>query len=294
MLPADWLRPFEGRFGREVPLAPFTTWRIGGPAELLLEPESVEDLVEMARALWRSGVPCRLLGGGSNLLVSDRGVRGAVLTLRKLRSVTRDGNVLVVESGAHLHWVVRHAARAGLSGAEPLAGIPGCVGGAVFGNAGGRYGDIGRLVESVDLLEPDGTLSRVHPGPRFFRYRNSAVGDRIVVRVRLAFLPADPAGVQARTRAIERERRGTQPGWIGNAGCVFKNPEGDSAGRLIDSAECKGLREGGIEVSRVHANFFENAGDGSADSVRRLVDRVRERVRRLHGSELEMEVRAWA
>ena len=124
MLPADWLRPFEGRFRREAPLAPWTTWRIGGPAELLLEPESIDDLAEMTRALWRSGVPVRLLGGGSNLLISDRGVRGAVLSLRKLRAVTREGNGLVVEAGAHLHWVVRHAARAGLSGAEPLAGIP--------------------------------------------------------------------------------------------------------------------------------------------------------------------------
>ena len=294
MLPADWLRPFEGRVRREVPLAPFTTWRLGGPAELLLEPETVDDLVDMTRALWRSGVPCRLLGGGSNLLVSDRGVRGAVLTLRRLRTVTREQDSLMVEAGAHLHWVVRHAARAGLSGVEPLAGIPGCVGGAVFGNAGGRYGDIGRIVDSLDLLEPDGTLTRVQPGPRFFRYRQSSVGNRIVVRARLALMPADPASVLARTRAIERERRGTQPGWIGNAGCVFKNPEGDSAGRLIDSADCKGLREGGIEVSRVHANFFENGGEGSADAVRRLVDRVRDRVRRLHGFELEMEVRAWA
>lgn len=294
MLPADWLRPFEGRFGREVPLAPFTTWRLGGPAELLLEPESVDELVAMVRALWRSGVPCRLLGGGSNLLVSDRGVRGAVLSLRRMRAVVREGTCVRVEAGAHLHWLVRYAAREGLSGAEPLAGIPGCLGGAIFGNAGGRYGDIGRLVESLDLLEPDGTLSRVRPGPGFFRYRKSSVGERIVVSAELALLSGDPASVHARTRSIERERRGSQPGWIGNAGCVFKNPDGDSAGRLIDSADCKGLREGGIEVSRIHANFFENGGLGSTDGVRRLVEVVRERVRHLHGAELEMEVRAWA
>ena len=294
MLPASWLKPFEGCYAREVPLSRWTTWRIGGPAELLLQPTSVAGLASMVSELWRAGVPWRLIGGGSNLLVADRGVRGAVISLRHLRRVQRAGPRVVAEAGAQLHGLVRFAERQGLTGAEPLAGIPGHVGGAVFGNAGGRYGAIASLVRSLDLVEPDGTLVSVAPGHDFFAYRRSRVGDRIVVRVHLELEPSETRAVRGRGSAIRQERADTQPGWIGNAGCVFKNPARDSAGRLIDAAGCKGLREGGVEVSRIHANFFENHGRAQEADVLRLVDRVRERVRAVHGVELDMEVRRWS
>jgi len=200
---------------------------------------------------------------------------------------------LVAEAGAPLHWVVHYAVSAGLSGAEQLAGIPGRVGGAVFGNSGGKYGDIGSLVRALDVLEPDGHMHRITPGPDFFRYRGSKVGDRIVVRAILGLESADPNVVRARNKQVIRERRSAQPGWTGNAGCVFRNPEQASAGRLIDSAGCKGLRCGGVFVSDRHANFFENDGSGCADDVYRLVDRVRARVADVHGAELHMEVRRW-
>jgi len=248
----------------------------------------------MVRELWRAGVPWRLIGGGSNLLVADRGVRGAVISLRRLRRVERRGPRVVAEAGAQLHGLVRFAERQGLSGAEPLAGIPGHLGGAVFGNAGGRHGAIAPLVRVLELVEPDGTLVTVAPGPDFFAYRRSRVGERIVVRVHLELTRSEPDAVQERGTAIRRERAGTQPGWIGNAGCVFKNPAGASAGRLIDASGCKGLREGGVEVSRIHANFFENLGRAREADVLRLVDRVRDRVRADHGVELDMEVRRWS
>jgi UDP-N-acetylmuramate dehydrogenase len=294
MLPAAWLRRFRGGLGSEVPLGPRTTWGIGGPAEVLLEPASVEQLHDAIDQLRAIGMPWRLLGGGSNLLVSDGGVRGAVLSLRRIDSVRRDGETILADAGAHLHEVVRFAAEQGLSGAEKLAGIPGTVGGALFGNAGGRHGDIGSITTRIEMIDGEGRPISMAPPPGFFRYRASDVGSRIVLRAALALVPAEPDLVRDRSLSIIHERRRTQPGWRGNAGCVFKNPPGQSAGRLIDLAGCKGMREGGIAVSATHANFFENAGDGRCDDVDRLIDRVRDRVRQAHGIDLEEEVRRWA
>jgi len=294
MLPAAWLRRFRGAASTEERLGPRTTWRIGGPAELFLAPETAEELVSAIAALRAEGMPWRVLGGGSNLLVSDRGVRGAVLCLARMASVRREGETIVADAGAELHRVVRYAAAEGLCGAENLAGIPGTVGGAIFGNAGGRHGDIGAITTRLDLLDAEGRVETIEPPPGFFRYRRSSVGGRIVLRAVLKLVPADPAAVTERSRSIILERRRTQPGWVGNAGCVFKNPPGHSAGRLIDLAGCKGMREGGVEVSRVHANFFENVAQGSSDDVERLIDRVRETVLRREGIELEEEVRRWS
>jgi UDP-N-acetylmuramate dehydrogenase len=293
MLPVSWRRRFEDRAADERPLAPLTTFRIGGPAELYLEPRNVEELAEVVALLRRSGIPYRVLGGGSNLLVADKGVRGAVVSLSRLSTVKRGEGLLEVDAGARLLEVVRIAATAGLSGFENLAGIPGRVGGAVFGNAGSRYGAIGDLVVSLDLMDASGELRHVVPGPSFFRYRGSNVGDRIVVRALLAGGESDPRLLRARVRELVHERKKSQPGWVGNAGCVFKNPKGDAAGRLIDAAGCKGLRSGSVFVSNRHANFFENGGQGTASDVLRLVDLVRDRVRRSHGVDLEMEVRRW-
>jgi UDP-N-acetylmuramate dehydrogenase len=293
MLPAGWRRRFEERASGERLLAPLTTWRIGGPAEFYLEPQNVEELAETVALLRKSGIPCRILGGGSNLLIADKGVRGAVVSLSRLCTVRRGEGLLEVEAGARLLEVVRIAATSGLSGFENLAGIPGRVGGAVFGNAGSRFGAIGDLVVSLDLMEPDGELRHVVPGPGFFRYRSSDVGERIVVRALLAGGDADPRLLRARVRDLVKERRASQPGWVGNAGCVFKNPKGAAAGRLIDAAGCKGLRSGDAFVSSRHANFFENGGKAAASDILRLVDLVRDRVRKAFGVDLEMEVRRW-
>jgi len=293
MLPDDWRRRFSGGWEPERPLARRTTWRIGGPADLLLEPATAEELAGTVERLWRIGIPYRVLGGGSNLLVADRGVRGVVLSLDRLDRVEHGDDWLLAEAGASLHAVVTYAARHGLGGIEALTGIPGRVGGAVFGNAGSRLGAIGDAVLALDLMEPDGSLVHVVPEPGFFRYRSSDVKGHVVVRAYLETRRGDAARLRARVLELLRERRRSQPGWVGNAGCVFKNPPGDGAGRLIDAAGCKGARVGGIAVSRKHANFFENVGGGTEADVLRLVDAVRERVRKAHGVELEMEVRRW-
>jgi UDP-N-acetylmuramate dehydrogenase len=226
-------------------------------------------------------------------LIADRGVKGAVLSLDRMAAVALRPGEIEAEAGAHLHRVVQVAAYGGLAGLEALVGIPGRVGGAVFGNAGSRYGSIGDRVRWLDLLEADGTLTRVVPDAAFFSYRRSRVGDRIVVRACLGGEPEAPPLLRARVRELLAERRRSQPGWVGNAGCVFKNPAGQSAGRLIDTAACKGMRAGDVVVSERHANFFENGGEGTECDVRRLVELVCDRVRRTHGVELEMEVRQW-
>jgi len=294
MLPVDWRKRSDGPARAEHPLAPLTTWRIGGDAELFVEPRSRDELAAVVADLWQNGQPWRMLGGGSNLLISDRGVPDAVLSLAELYAIQIDGHRLTAEAGAPLHRVVLCAAAEGLTGAEPLAGIPGTIGGAVFGNAGGRHGDIGSLITELELLRPDGTREIVTPDRDFFRYRRSAIGDRIVVAATLQLMPSEAGRVRERTQEIIMQRRTAQPGWVGNAGCVFKNPEGDSAGRLIEASGCKDARVGGIVVSPIHANFFENPdGDGTADDVLRLVDRVRARVAAVHGIDLEWEVRRW-
>jgi UDP-N-acetylmuramate dehydrogenase len=189
--------------------------------------------------------------------------------------------------------VVTFAANRGLKGLESLVGIPGRVGGAVFGNSGSKYGAIGDVVKALDLIEPDGTPMRVVPNEFFFRYRGSNVGNSVVVRAHLVVGAGEPRVLRTRIRELIAERRRSQPGWIGNAGCVFRNPKGGSAGRLIDEAGGKQLRAGKISVSGIHANFFLNEGGGTEGEVQRLVHRVRERVRQVHGIELEWEVRRW-
>ncbi|MHC4953502.1 MAG: UDP-N-acetylmuramate dehydrogenase [Planctomycetota bacterium] len=294
MLPANWRTRSDGFACADEPLAPHTTWRIGGRAELYVEPRSRAELAAVLGALWKSGQRWRMIGGGSNLLIADGGVRDVVISLRRLRDIRVEGTRLHAEAGANLHAVVRRAARAGLAGTEPLAGIPGQLGGAVFGNAGGKDGAIGPLVAALELVAPDGTTSELIPGPGFFRYRKSLIGDRIVVAATLQLMPSDVRTVTDRMRRLMRARKASQPGWLGNAGCVFRNPEGDNAGRLVDSAGCKGLREGGIVVSPIHANFFENPDtSGTSEDVLRLVERVRARVAAVHGIDLEWEVRRW-
>ena len=294
MLPADWLRRFRGFHATERPLAPLTTWGLGGPAQLYLEPADADELAETLSLLRRLGLPYRILGGGSNLLISDRGVRGAVVSLARLTHIRVDADgTLSVEAGARLHKVVTFAARRGLSGLESLVGIPGCLGGAIFGNSGSKYGAIGDVVKALDLIDPDGTRRRIVPNEFFFRYRGSNVSNGVVVRAHLAVGAGETRLLRARIRELIAERRRSQPGWIGNAGCVFRNPEGASAGRLIDDVGGKELRVGKISVSRIHANFFVNEGGGTEGEVQRLVHRVRERVRQVHGIDLEWEVRRW-
>lgn len=276
------------------PLASGTTFRIGGPARWLVEPESPDQAADTLRAARECDIPVRLLGGGSNLLVRDEGVDGAVVRLNRLASVTWDrDHSVTVEGGASLPRLVKEATRRGLSGLEGLTGVPGSVAGALVMNAGGRHGEIGPAVQWVDVLDPDGTPRRLTREEAGFRYRDSDLRGRIVLGARLALSAVDPEALSARYDEIMRDKKETQPLGRPNAGCIFKNPPGEKAGRLIDACGLKGAREGAAHVSRKHANFIVNEGRAAASDVLALIDRIRAAVSARNGIVLELEILVW-
>ena len=266
----------------EEPLWPHTTMKIGGPAEYFVEPRSLDELISVVEA----GVPFRVLGSGANLLVRDAGVRGVVLRLNRMNR--RLGSY--VEAGVNLPTLVKQTVAEGLGGLEGLAGVPASLGGAIAMNAGGRHGEIGAVVLSVDVLE-DGIVRRLAREEVGFRYRGTDLGNRIVVGAELALRP-DPDAA-AKYDEILSAKKATQPLGCHNSGCMFRNPPGAHAGRMIDHAGLKGKRIGGAHVSRRHANFMVNDGGATADDVLRLADHVRKSVRRMFGVELEVEIVVW-
>jgi UDP-N-acetylmuramate dehydrogenase len=287
---------FRGALHRDCPLAPYTTWRIGGPAELLATPADREDLVLAVGWAAEHGVDWRVLGNGSNVLVADSGVGGLVIRLRKaLDAVRIEGRQLDAGAGAMFPLVANQAAAAGLAGIEFGAGIPGTIGGAIVMNAGWHEHEIGNFVEAVEHLDVSGNVRRLERAACAFRYRGSRFrGARgIVLSARLRLDPGDPAEIRARLEHYTESRKQNQPTELPSCGSVFLKPPGDFAGRLIDEAGLKGLRVGGVEVSSKHANFFVNVGDASCADVLALVSRVESEVLRRFGVRLEREFELW-
>ncbi len=278
-----------------IPLARFTTARIGGPADALVIVEDIQALADVVWGAWADGTPVTLLGGGSNVLIADRGVRGLVV-LNRARTVRfeTDGRVWAA-SGVLLPTLARLCAERGWSGLEWAIGVPGTVGGAVVGNAGAHGGDIASCLESVELLLPE-------EGPVTWRAEQLALGYRtsrlktwprtprpVVLAARFALRPGDPEALLERMAAFNAYRRRTQPGGA-SIGSMFRNPPGDYAGRLIEAAGLKGARRGGIVISTLHANFFINEGGGTAADVRALMAEVQRRVWEQFGVLLEPEI----
>lgn len=278
------------------PLGPHTTMGLGGPAPCFLEPQTLPSLSALVRELTAAALPFRVLGAGSNLLVDDAGVASAVITTGALTAdPVRRGDTVRAEAGVLLPRLVRGMAAEGLGGFEFLEGIPGSVGGAVFMNAGAGGRWIGDVVAEVEILSPQGALTRRAPAAGDFGYRRSFVSDAglIVAAATLTGRPDDPATIQERIRDSRAYRVSTQPLAERSSGCVFRNPPGDSAGALLDRLQLKGTQVGGAVVSERHANFIVNRG-GSGEDVLRLVDLVRERVRAATGVDLELEVVVWS
>ena len=276
------------------PLSRYTSFKLGGTADWFVVPSTVAGLCQVLRIAWEEGCPVTVMGGGSNLLVADEGVRGIVIRMsRRLGHVSWKGSRVEAQAGASLPALAKQAAQRRLSGLEFAAGIPGTVGGAIVMNAGAHDGNMGRLVRQVQAVSRWGELHTFSPAECRFRYRGSRFldeNDWIVVSAELELEPGDPALIEAKMRGYLEARRRSQPLDTRNAGSVFKNPPGDYAGRLIDQAGCKGWREGGPEVSRVHANFIVNRGEASAADVWRLIQRVRRRVKECFGVDLELEI----
>jgi UDP-N-acetylmuramate dehydrogenase len=267
----------------EVRLAPFTTLKVGGPAEYFVEPRTQDELSKVLKAARECEVPVRLLGSGANLLVRDGGVRGAVIKLTHF--TRREG--LHVQAGYNLARLVKDTAAEGLAGLECLAGVPATVGGAVRMNAGGRHGETAGAVLYVDVMTPEGEIRRLQKREIGFRYRGNDLGANLVIAAGFELRP--DGGVRERFDAILGDKKKGQPLGSHNAGCMFKNPAGGSAGRIIDECGLKGERVGGAHVSCKHANFIVNDGSATASDVLRLVEVIRARV----PLPLELEVLVW-
>jgi UDP-N-acetylmuramate dehydrogenase len=278
------------------PLARHTTMGLGGPADLLAFPSTAAQLIRTLDLAGEADLPVRVLGAGSNLLVDDAGVRGLVLATAALDRV-RFGEHGEVEAGAGVHFptLVRQTAARGLRGLEAGVGIPGSLGGILTMNAGAYQFSIGPLVSEVEAVSREKESVLLHGHEIDFRYRASSFGsNRIVARVVLALAEDDPDAIKRDMNERMRFRKETQPVGVKSAGCIFKNPEGDSAGRLIDRAGLKGLAAGGARVSEVHANFIVHEGRASTADVLSLIEQVRDRVLRETGILLETEVMTWS
>jgi UDP-N-acetylmuramate dehydrogenase len=288
---------FKGAIRQDVPMADFTTFRIGGPADLLLLPKGMEDLTALARIVADTGLGLLVLGRGSNVLVSDRGLRGAVAVLSKgLGRIKLKGKHEVnVEAGCDLDRLVNYCIDEGLGGLESLSGIPGSLGGAVRMNAGALGTSIGEWVEDISVLrlEKREVLSREIAARMLgFRYRDTDIEDNeIIYKVKLKLYEEDRGKLRERRAEALDWRRREQPLGMPSAGSVFRNPEGVSAGELIERCGLKGMRVGDAMVSEKHANFIVNAGRAGASDVYSLVMRVKEEVLKKEGIELREEIR---
>jgi len=287
-------RDLEVEFIPEPLLSRYTTLGVGGVTPYLFFPEE-RNLTPLLTTLFNEGIPYRVMGLGSNLVVSDSGVAEVVVTLRRVSSPIKvRGSIVSVGGGFPLSKLAKRVGELGLSGLEPLSGIPGSVGGAIKMNAGSFGMEIGSLVKKVVLFSPSSGVREVSREELSFSYRGSGVSQgEIVLAVELRLTPEEPALVIKRLREFRRRRELTQPIGERSAGCIFKNPEGASAGRLIDEAGLKGMRRGGAVISTKHANFIINEGGATASDVFALIDKMKEEVLRLFGIELEEEVEVW-
>lgn len=283
-------------FEREVDLSRYTTLGLGGPAEFLARPRNVDEIHALLKLAATHELPVKVLGAGSNLIVSDAGVRGVVLHTAALNSVSFDeGGIVHAGAGCHFPGLVRQCASKGLRGIEAGVGIPGSLGGVLTMNAGAYQFSIGPLVDEVIAVSASRGQVVMPRDAIDFRYRASSFGRGLIVAgARLALTPDEPAAIRADMDERMRFRKQTQPVGVKSAGCIFKNPEGESAGKLLDELGLKGFSVGGARVSDVHANFIVHNGDADSADVLDLIDAVRERVRRETEIELEPEVMTWS
>ncbi|KNZ70469.1 UDP-N-acetylenolpyruvoylglucosamine reductase [Thermincola ferriacetica] len=275
------------------PMSLHTTWRIGGPADLMLIPEDIEDCWAAIKLAKKYGIPYLVMGNGSNLLVKDRGIRGLVIKMAAGEiKVDEEQNLIFAPAGTLLPVVARVAADHALSGLEFAVGIPASVGGAIVMNAGAHGKSIGEVVKEVNVLDSDGELL-VLPGRDLdFRYRYSNILQKNFIVTKAVFLLARAPAVEIKKRMTEflEKRRQLQPVGKPNAGSVFKNPAGTSAGMLIDAAGCKGLTVGDAQVSEKHANFILNLDSATAHDVLTLIEQVKNAVYKKFNVMLELEV----
>jgi UDP-N-acetylmuramate dehydrogenase len=291
MADSPTLPPLRGRVQQEAPLAATTWFRVGGPAEWLVRPADLDDLLLLLRDKPRD-MPLTVIGAASNLLVRDGGLRGIVLKLaRGFSDIVLEADGIVAGAAALDATVAEHAADAGLDGLAFLSGIPGSIGGAVAMNAGAYGAEVKDVLDWAEVATSEGLL-RLSAEALGFAYRRAALPEGgVVVRARFHARPGDSAAIAEQMRAIRAAREDTQPVRARTGGSTFKNPAGRKAWALIDAAGCRGLKRGGAQVSEKHCNFLLNLGHATAADLEDLGEDVRSKVRSMSGIALEWEIK---
>jgi len=277
------------------PLAKHTWYGLGGPADYFIKPKKVKHLRDVVRRCNENDIRIYVMGFGSNLLISDDGLRGAVIKLEseQFKQIEFDDEEVTAWAGTELSKLVLTCVEKGLSGVEALTGIPGSVGGAVKMNAGGNFGDFGTAVESVTLMDSEGNVFERSKPELEFDYRRTNITAKFILSARLKLNTADPEQIMRTVKEIWIYKKNNQPLNTRNSGCIFKNPRGVSAGALIDRAGLKGLQIGGAVVSEKHANFIIAEKGCTSRDVKRLIEAVKQRVKEKFDTELELEIEVW-
>lgn len=282
---------FSGKVLPNEPLSGHTWLKIGGPADVFLVPDTKEDVLHAVRFCTEEGIPYTILGSGSNVLVGDDGIRGAVIAIHKtLDYLHVDGDVVRAGAGVNVPKLVVDLLKHGFTGMEGLGGIPGSLGGAIIMNAGAYGTEIFEFVTDVELIR-SGNAVTLTRDQIFFTYRGTDLTNDIILEVGFRFERGDVDAAKERRKVLLAKRKDSQPLDRPNAGSIFKNPPGDYAGRLIEASGLKGTRVGNAVVSEKHANFLVNDGEATARDMMGLIELVRSRVRADHGVELELEVK---
>ena len=277
------------------PLAKRTWYGLGGPADYLIRPKTTGQLKEVIRRCSENNLRIHVMGLGSNLLISDAGIRGAVIKLEtdQFAGIQFSGENLTAWAGAELSKLVLTCVEKGLSGIEALTGVPGSIGGAVKMNAGGNFGDFGAAVQAVTLMDSEGNVFEKSKPELVFDYRRTNIAAKFILNAKLKLNTADPEQIMRTVKEVWIYKKNNQPLNTKNSGCIFKNPRGVSAGALIDRAGLKGLQIGGAAISEKHANFIIAEQGCKSSDVLRLIDAIRQRVKEKFDIELELEIEIW-
>jgi UDP-N-acetylmuramate dehydrogenase len=289
------LAEFDAILKRNEPLAPYTHLRLGGPAEMLVQPRSREELSAVVQRCYQERIPLHVLGSGCNLLVRDEGVPGVVLRLSEpaFTAIAVEGRRVRAGTGAAVSALISQSARHALAGLETLVGIPGTVGGALRTNAGDRSGDIGQFVRLVEVLDSHGAVQVRERDELQFSDHDSNLDDPVLLAAEFSLQPDTPDAIVKRMRRAWIQRKASQPLSFQSAGRVFKNPRGLSAAALIEQADLARTKVGGAEVSDRDANYIVVHPGATGRDVLRLMDLVRSRVKERFGIELEREIAVW-
>ena len=282
------------QFFIEEPMSRHTTFKIGGPADYLIFPASMQEVTQVFALTQQHGIPLTILGNGSNVLVLDKGIRGAVMKFNsQCSSLRHEGNMIFASAGALLKDVSKYAAACGLTGLEFAVGIPGSIGGAVFMNAGAYDGEMKNVVHGVHAVASNGKAVYYTAAEIDFGYRHSVFQEngQAICEVELELVPGDRSSIEGQMTDLTQRREKKQPLEMPSAGSTFKRPEGHFAGTLIESTGLKGFRVGGAQISSKHAGFVINAGGATAADVLELIHEVQQRVYEKNGVELFPEVR---